>query len=261
MFPLVPITVEFIGEEAIDEGGPLRELFTSFYDGIAQLLMYGQEKRYTFQHDVHKLEKEWFYFYGKCVALGFLMGAAGPHNFCSALASHILSIDLPELNSIDVPCYDLKQKLEQAEAAQTHEELDRAVEDLEERFEAGYNKLMVSLNDKRDVVDKVSRHWIITRQLQEIQQFLRGIRSNGVLDMLKRHKEESLMEFVYNAKHLTARKVQEMFQIVFSEDEAKKKKEQDVAYNWCNFLMSWSSMLSRMSILVTFLQKNSRREG
>ena len=45
--PLVPITVEFIGEEAIDEGGPLPELFTSFYDGIAQLLMYGQEKRHN----------------------------------------------------------------------------------------------------------------------------------------------------------------------------------------------------------------------
>ena len=233
---LKPITVEFVGEEAIDEGGPLRELFTSFYDGIAQLLMYGQEKRYTFQHDVHKLEKEWFYLYGKFVALGFLMGAAGPHNFCSALASHILSIDIPPLNSSDVPCFDLKQKLEQAEASQTQEELDRILQDLDERFEAGYNKLVINLSDKKDVVDKVTRHWMITRQLQEVEQFVRGMRSNGVLDMLKRHKDESLMEFVYDSKHLTARKIQDMFRIVYSDDEEKKKREQDVAYNWCNFL-------------------------
>lgn len=234
--PLKPITVEFIGEEAIDEGGPLRELFTSFYDGVAQLLMYGQEKRYTFQHDVHKLEKEWFYLYGKFVALGFLMGTAGPHNFCSALASHILSIDLPPLNSSNVPCFDLKQKLEQAEAAQTQEELDRILQDLDERFEAGYNKLVITLNDKRDLVHKVTKHWMITRQLQEVEQFLRGIRSNGVLDMLKRHKDESIMEFIYDAKHLTARKIQDIFRIVYSEDEDKKGREQDVAYNWCNFL-------------------------
>ena len=36
-----PITVEFVGEEAVDEGGPLRELFTAFYDEVPQVLMQG----------------------------------------------------------------------------------------------------------------------------------------------------------------------------------------------------------------------------
>ena len=35
-----PITVEFVGEEAIDDGGPLRELYTIFYDNAPGKLLY-----------------------------------------------------------------------------------------------------------------------------------------------------------------------------------------------------------------------------
>ena len=34
-------TVEFVGEEAIDDGGPLRELYTIFYDNAPGKLLYG----------------------------------------------------------------------------------------------------------------------------------------------------------------------------------------------------------------------------
>ena len=42
------ITVEFIGEEAADEGGPLCEIFTLMDDGVAQKLMCGEEKDMSF---------------------------------------------------------------------------------------------------------------------------------------------------------------------------------------------------------------------
>ena len=35
------ITVEFVDEEAIDDGGPLRELYTIFYDNAPGKLLYG----------------------------------------------------------------------------------------------------------------------------------------------------------------------------------------------------------------------------
>ena len=44
-------TVEFVGEEAIDDGGPLRELYTIFYDNTPGKLLYGSEKNCcTFMH-------------------------------------------------------------------------------------------------------------------------------------------------------------------------------------------------------------------
>ena len=38
------ITVEFVGEEAVDDGGPLRKLYTMFYDNAPGKLLYGPEK-------------------------------------------------------------------------------------------------------------------------------------------------------------------------------------------------------------------------
>ena len=51
-----PITVEFVGEEAADDGGPLRELCTKFYDNGPGKLLYGPEKNYSFMHDAHRNE-------------------------------------------------------------------------------------------------------------------------------------------------------------------------------------------------------------
>ena len=39
-----PITVEFVGEEAINDGG-LQELYTIFYDNASGNLLYGPEKK------------------------------------------------------------------------------------------------------------------------------------------------------------------------------------------------------------------------
>ena len=51
-------TVEFVGEEAIDDGGPLRELYTIFYDNTPGKLLYGSEKNCSFMHDAHRNEIE-----------------------------------------------------------------------------------------------------------------------------------------------------------------------------------------------------------
>ena len=85
-----PIKVEFVGEPAVDDGGPLREMFSLFYDRVPDLLMYGQEKSFVFRHDVHHLDQMSFMLLGKFLAIGFLMGATGPHNWSSEMISYIL---------------------------------------------------------------------------------------------------------------------------------------------------------------------------
>lgn len=236
--PIKPITVEFVGEEAVDEGGPLRELFTAFYDEVPQVLMQGNEKNYTFQHDLHKLEKKWYGLYGKFMALGFMNGFAGPHNFCQPLAQYVLSGDAPICEVSDVPCFEVKTKLEEVVNATTQEDLDAVMTNFDERFEAGYNKAVILLKDKADLVGKLSKYWVLTRQLEEIQQFMNGLSANGILDALKKHTEESTKELVYEISHLTSKAIQEMFQAEYTKNpsEEQQKAEQDIVYNWCNFL-------------------------
>ena len=110
------ITVEFVDEEAIDDGGPLRELYTIFYDNVPGGLLYGPEKNYWFMHDAHRNEKCHFYLFGKFVAIGLLQGVLGPHCFCKPLVEYIFSDDVTAstvtVQLTDVPVFEVKEKLQ-----------------------------------------------------------------------------------------------------------------------------------------------------
>ena len=92
-----PITVEFVGEEAIDDGGPLREIYTIFYDNVPN---------YSFMHDAHRNEKRHFYLFGKFVAIGLLQGVPGPHCFCKPLVEYVFS-DNVTASAVTVQLTDL----------------------------------------------------------------------------------------------------------------------------------------------------------
>ena len=185
-----PITVEFVGEEAIDDGGPLRELYTIFYDNVPGGLLYGPEKNYWFMHDAHRNEKCHFYLFGKFVAIGLLQEAPRPHCFCKSLLEYILSDDVTvstiTVQLTDVPVLEVMEMLEAISNAQSEEELASCLKDFEERIVSGCNKFLIKLSDKDDLFQKVSRYYVITRQLEAIQQFTSGLSSYSLLSSLRK---------------------------------------------------------------------------
>ena len=54
--------------------------------------------------------------------------------------------------------------------------LDVILEDFDERFEAGYNKMDIKLENKNDIIEKVTRYFVITRQLEKINQFSKSLK-------------------------------------------------------------------------------------
>ena len=190
-----PIAVEFVGEEAIHDGGPLRDFYTIFYDNAPGKLLYGPEKNYSFMHDAHRNEKSHFYIFGKFVAIGLLQGVPGPHCFCKPLVEYILSDDVTAstitVQLTDVPVFEVKEKLEAISNAQSEEELASCLRDFEERFVSGYNKFLIKLSDKADLLQKVSRYYVITRQLEAIQQFTSGSSSYSLLSSSRKFKAQA----------------------------------------------------------------------
>ena len=89
-----PVTVEFVGEEAINDEDPLQELYTIFYDNSLGKLLYEPEKNFSFMHDAHRNEECHFYFFGKFVGVGLLQRVPGPHCFCKPLVEYILVLQL-----------------------------------------------------------------------------------------------------------------------------------------------------------------------
>ena len=58
---ITPIQVKFVEDSnTIDAGGPLREMFTLFYEQVPQYLFCGKENRYVFRHDAHLLDNSDF---------------------------------------------------------------------------------------------------------------------------------------------------------------------------------------------------------
>ena len=58
---ITPILAKFAQElDAIDAGGPLREMFTLFYEQVSQYLFCVKENQYVFRHDAHLVDNSDF---------------------------------------------------------------------------------------------------------------------------------------------------------------------------------------------------------
>lgn len=72
-----------------------------------------------------------------------------------------------------------------------------------------YNKMDKQLKNKNDVIEKA-----ITRQLEEINQFSKGLNELNALHNLKLFKDETIKEFIVSANRLTCKMIHEIFKEV-----------------------------------------------
>ncbi len=186
----------------------------------------------------------------------FYQWFCGVTQFCLPLAQYVLSGETPMCEISNLSCFEVKTKLEEVVKASTQEELDAIMTNFDEGFETGNNKTAILLKDKADLVGKISKYWILTRQLEETQQFVNGLSGNGLLDALMKHTDESKSELVYDISHLKATDIQEMFLVEYTKEpsEDQRKAEEDVVYNWCNFLDELEQDMAQTVTRQTFLQ-------
>ena len=62
-------------------------------------------------------------------------------------------------------------KLEGINNAVSQKILNIILEDFNKRFEIGYNKMDIQLGNKSDIIEKATRYFVITCQLEKINQF------------------------------------------------------------------------------------------
>ena len=89
------ISVHFIGEEGIDEGGPTRELFTEIFTQTGLIDEVG-----TFKRDQMKLDNREYYMLGKIVAYAILHGHPGPRFLSKTTLDYILELKEPSPDDI-----------------------------------------------------------------------------------------------------------------------------------------------------------------
>ena len=107
---------------------------------------------------------------GKLMAVRFLLGFPGPGNWSVPLSWYILdSLTLCTIS--DVAIHEVMVKLEGINNAVSQKMLNIILEDFNKRFEIGYNKMDIQLDNKSDIIEKATRYFVITCQLEKINQF------------------------------------------------------------------------------------------
>ena len=192
-----PICVRFVGEEAVDLGGPKREFFSILFQSLEQQrIVVGNSSCLTFSHDVIAYDEREYEICGNLVALSLLNGCSGSHNFSSSLVNYILhpDRDFTKCEVEEIPEPEMRSKLmEIAQVCEEREFKDKVLF-LEERFDAGFNKASVSLEDKEKLLQALAYHYIISTCHDEITQFKKGLSFGGVLSILQKFPREAVLE-------------------------------------------------------------------
>ena len=249
------VRVQFIGEPAVDEGGPRKELFFLIHRHMQLSCLFTDEPhRRIFAHNVMALQREEYYSYGVLSALSILQGSPGPTMFSSPVVDYILHGKLEAvLTSVsDLPNEKVRLKLEELDLISDPEVFKREASfNVQFRFKAGYSKPLVTLEDKQEFFRCICLHYMILSTLPEIEQFIQGLNINGVLDTMRKNPLSSRKLLQSSGvKELSADKVDEMFHFCYSPIGSNKRKDEEaIAFNFRQYLEDVEKELVSTSIL------------
>ena len=107
------------------------------------------------------------------------------------------------------------------------------MKDFEETFVSGYNKFLIKLSDKTNLLQKISRCYVTTRQLEAIQHFTSGLSSYLLLSSLRKFKAQAEKEPIYSTCPITSKYLQDLytFEFMVTRDEILKQKEKKTLHS------------------------------
>lgn len=109
------LKVKFIGESAVDDGGPRREYFQLLTKSIAtnSALFQGWPDHVIPVHNLEALESNKFYIAGKMIATSLVQGGQPPVYFASAVADYLVFKTVKSQVCLeDIPDYEVRMSLE-----------------------------------------------------------------------------------------------------------------------------------------------------
>ena len=248
------MTVRFIGEPAVDTGGPAREMFTIAFKQVAESgITRGEVPNLTFMHDQRALNSCHFKVLGELVASSLLKCGIGPHFFCPIIAHYIIGKEYkPALSDLLAQLPEesrkVREKLTSLLASESEESWNNEMSSFDERFEMGINNVSIPIERKEEFAKSVVRHIMISSVAEEIYSFMDGLSLFGVLELLKQHPESALNELT--SCIVTAEKILNAFVPSFSEmGSNQREKEETVMYNFNQFLKKCTRGCVKKTIL------------
>ena len=107
------LRVTFLGEPAVDKGGPIREFFQHLLKNIStnNSIFCGPEDKRCILHNLVELDKRTYYYIGMLLSLSIVYGGPAPKFLAPTLANYIAFGDSAKASISDIPEIDVKEKL------------------------------------------------------------------------------------------------------------------------------------------------------
>ena len=205
------LKVQFVGEPAVDQGGPKREFFTLINREATTHLLSGNSG--IFRHNVLALNDKEFFKFGQLTALGLLQGSSGPRCFTQSVSDYIIYGNTDSLSpSIkEIPVDKVKDKMQQLEAIEDKDEFRHIASfECDFRFDCGYSKPIINLEDKELFMKCTSLHYTILASLKELEQYIDGLKTCDLLTLIRQHPAAFKPVFQFS-NTLSAEVLDEMF--------------------------------------------------
>ena len=95
----------FVGEPALDAGGPLREYFRLLWLSLHQnlCLFAGKENARVLAYNITAIQQCEYVFIGHYISLALVYGGCAPHFFSNSLVSQLFNEPLTEAMVDDIP--------------------------------------------------------------------------------------------------------------------------------------------------------------
>ncbi len=236
------LKIQFVGEPAVDEGGPRNEYFSLLHKELAESSLFtGENGTKCFSNNIIALQQKEYFMYGILCSMAILQGSASPAYFAPSVADYIVYGDLDKVSPqvAEIPDIKVKAKMQALNDMQDMDEFKNAASfESGFRFKAGFNKPIVRFEDKQSLERCVALHYTLLFSLPELEQFIDGLKVSGLLEIIRNSPLLGRKLFTHsNDAALTAESVDELFDNKFSQAGSNKlAAEEAVSMNFTKFL-------------------------
>ncbi|XP_065887268.1 uncharacterized protein [Dysidea avara] len=237
------LRVTFLGEPAVDAGGPLREFFHLLLGEICgnNSLFCGPDTARVPLHNVAALTKQTFKYIGYMIGASLVNGGPSPSFFANIVADYILyGIERTKVKLEDVVNLNMQRKLTKLLQVQDEESFVNLMdsEEYNFRYECGICQpsQMIKFNQREEIVSALAMHTIYSIKA-ELDQIISGLDGYG-LGKLAQDNPEAFRPLLvyYKPLKLSADAVHEMFPAGLSALGSNTRDAQEAALmHWVNY--------------------------
>ena len=171
-------------EPAVDQGGPSRDLFCLLNHAVQGRLVTNG----VFRHDISFLQRREFFGIWTTFCDWPSARITWSKVFQKTVVDYILHNNVESLKPTteEIPEESIKRSLTELDKVENEVYLkNKASFESSFRFDAGYCKPLIELKDKVDFLQSVSLHYTILSSIKETDQFIEGLRTCYVLEMIR----------------------------------------------------------------------------